>query len=273
MARSVRWAFNWLQWEPSEAEFTKAISLVQLEEKERIGRFVFKKDARASLAGRLMLRKFINEYGDIPYDCIKLSRDRNGRPFIDGNINLQFNVSHQGSYTVLAGEVGNVLLGIDVMKLEYTGGKELKDFFRIMNRNFSPSEWNAIKSGTDTEQTVKFCRHWCLKESYVKAIGVGITVDLAKISFKIKSELVGGRVVSDTELFIDEVKQDWLFEESLLDSEHCVAVALQDNNSAPKSQSVGFEYISFDKLVENSVPMYPADHEYCQKYFAKRERP
>ncbi|XP_046740379.1 L-aminoadipate-semialdehyde dehydrogenase-phosphopantetheinyl transferase [Diprion similis] len=278
MARSsVRWAFNWLQWDPSETEFLKAISCIQTEEKERIGRFVFKKDARASLAGRLLMRKFVNEYGNIPYNDVLFSRDKSGRPFVNGDIkNLNFNVSHQGSYTVFAGEVRNLLLGVDVMKLEYTGGKKLAEFFRIMNRNFSPLEWDSIRAGnskSEIDQVSMFCRHWSLKESYVKAIGVGIAMDLSRISFKINSPLVAGPLVTDTELYLDGMKQNWLFEESLLDSDHCVSVALQENKSAPESLGLKFETMNFKNLMENSVSLHSLDLEYCKRYFSKPEQP
>jgi phosphopantetheinyl transferase len=53
---------------------------------------------------------------------------------------ILFNVSHQGDLAVLAGVTGCLpghLLGVDVMKFEYCGGKTLSEFFRIMARNFS----------------------------------------------------------------------------------------------------------------------------------------
>ncbi|XP_020711561.2 L-aminoadipate-semialdehyde dehydrogenase-phosphopantetheinyl transferase [Athalia rosae] len=277
MAKSgVRWAFNWHQWNPSEAEFARSISCIQVEEKERIGRFVFKKDARASLVGRLLIRKFLNEYGGIPYDKIELSRDEKGRPNLKGgNKSLNFNVSHQGNYTVFAGEVrNNLLLGVDVMKLEYSGGKNLSEYFRIMSKIFSPSEWVTIRgneSMSESDKVAMFCRHWSLKESYTKAVGEGITIDLSRIVFKVNSDLVAGSLIKDTELYVDGIKQSWLFEESLIDSNHCVAVALQENKCAPKSDNIKFEEINYEKLMENSVSLHSVDIEYCKEYFSKSE--
>ena len=100
-----------------------------------------------------------------------------------------------------------------------------------MTRYFSPFEWEAIRGTHTTSDKFRlsmFCRHWCLKESYVKATGTGIVVDLQKISFKIKtSDLRIDAVVTDTELYINGTHlEDWNFEESLLDENHCVTVAL-----------------------------------------------
>lgn len=276
MFQSIRWAFNWKEWNPNEKDFAYAISCIQLEEKERLGRFVFRKDVRASLVGRLMLRKFVNEYGCIPYNNILFTRDIYNKPVLRNlSTNFSFNVSHHGDYTVLAGETRNVKLGIDVMKLEYTGGKQLSEFFRIMSRNFSSFEWNEINDSAlnDLERISMFCRHWALKESYLKAIGKGIVTEFGGIDFKTKSILVKDSITTDTILYINGVKQQWLFEETLLNSQHCIAVALQENGSAPQSQNNLFKTINSDELLVNSVPLFPQDFEYAQKYLKKEEHP
>ncbi|XP_033339317.1 L-aminoadipate-semialdehyde dehydrogenase-phosphopantetheinyl transferase [Megalopta genalis] len=275
MFQSIRWAFKWMEWNPSEKEFAYAISCIQLEEKERLGRFVFRKDVRASLAGRLLMRKFVNECGNIPYNEIVFARDEHNRPILSGaSTNLNFNVSHQGDYTILVGETRNVKLGADVMKLEYTGSRKLSEFFRIMNTNFTSSEWSEIKSSmNDSEQIEMFCRHWALKESYVKAIGIGISIDLRTLDFKTNSRLKCNCITTDTTLNINGIKQEWLFEETLLDSKHCVAVTLQENKKAPRSRNTLFETISSDKLLGNTIPLFSEDVKYMKKYFEKEERP
>lgn len=274
---SIRWAFNWANWHPTEKDLLKVVSCLQIEEKERIGKFVFRKDFKASVIGRLMMRKFINEYTDIPYNEIIFTRDENNKPMLENAPkSIAFNISHQGSFTVFAGEIRNVKLGVDVMKLEYTGGKRLSEFFRLMDRNFSPAEWAEIRGGTGTpesEQTAMFCRYWALKESYVKALGVGILIDLRNIEFRTSSRLRENELVTDTSLYINSVTQNWLFEESLLDSGHCVAVAVQGIDSVNSSKNALFEKISIGKLMENVVSLIPQDPEYCRQYFAKSERP
>jgi len=276
MSSAIRWAFNWKEWNPSEREFEYAISCVQNDEKTRLGKFVFRKDVRASLAGRLLMRKFVNEYTGLPYDKIVFIRDENNKPILKNNSTVvSFNVSHQGSYTVLAGEIRDIRLGVDVMALEYTGGKSISEFFRIMNRNFSSAEWEEIRGSalekSETEQISMFCRHWALKESYVKALGMGIVVDLRSIDFRTNSDLSEDSIATDTVLYIDGIKQNWLFEETLLDSQHCVAVALHDNSL--QLHNTMFEIINFDKLIAHAVPLFPLDPQYTTQYFAKSETP
>lgn len=46
---SVRWAFRCGSWAPSRSDWLFAARCVQREEKERIGQFVFAKDAKSAL--------------------------------------------------------------------------------------------------------------------------------------------------------------------------------------------------------------------------------
>ena len=277
--RSIRWAYNFSVWHPTDSQMQLAISCIQEEEKMRIGRFVFRKDAKASLIGRLLMRKYVSENSGLPYDKVRFGRDDKGKPYLFGNEPLpalNFNVSHQGKFTVLAGELGrNMKIGIDIMKLEYSGGKSLSEFFRVMNRHFSPLEWSIIRgtnNTTDDEKITMFCRHWCLKESYVKAIGTGITVDLQRISFRVNTlHLEIGQVVTDTELYVNGVHmKDWNFEESLIDKEHCVAVALAEKNMAESSP---FHCLDFNELMKNCKPILLPDPVYSQNFFKKQETP
>lgn len=275
MSSAIRWAFNWKEWNPSEREFEHAVSCIQSDEKERLQRFVFRKDVRASLVGRLLMRKFVNEYASLPYDKITFVRDEHNRPILKDNSIVSFNVSHHGSYTVLAGEIRNVKIGVDVMTLDYNEGKSIPDFFRLMNKHFSAAEWDEIKglNKSETEQMLMFYRHWALKESYVKALSVGVFVDLGSIDFRTNSKLSEDSVTTDTVLHINGIKQDWLFEESLLDSRHCVAVALQRTDNSLRLRNTLFETINYDKLMAHAVPLFSIDPQYAIQYFAKYEQP
>lgn len=268
--KSVRWMFNIRSWIPTKDEILLATSCVQREEKERLSKFVFKEDFKSSLIGRLLMRKFVNDFTNLPYDKIKFYRDDKGKPLLDSkNANLNFNISHQGDYVVLAGELDYLVMGVDVMQTDYAKSKSLNEFFRIMNRQFSDIEWITIKScKSENEQISMFCRHWALKESYVKAIGVGITVNLQDISFRINTKnLRVDAVVNDTKLYLKNQVQDWTFEETLLNNDHCAAVALQGDNKRNNPRL--FEEISFATLLNKAVSLLEADELYADSFFKK----
>ncbi|XP_060602671.1 L-aminoadipate-semialdehyde dehydrogenase-phosphopantetheinyl transferase-like [Ruditapes philippinarum] len=274
---STRWAFNTRQWEPTVSDWVKASQCIQSEEKERIGKFVFKKDAKSSMIGRLMLRKMLHRRTKIPYADIKLGRTEKGKPYLMNNTpegceKLSFNVSHHGDYVVLAAETFTDV-GIDVMKLETpVGANSISDFFHTMRRQFTQDEWVYIKSGkTEQDQLGNFYRLWCLKESYVKALGVGIGFEVKRLNFLIKSDLPSvGQTIDTTQLEVDgQFTIHWTFEETLLDN-HCIAVAETSSNPV---KNPFFEVLTFNQLLEDSNPLSDPDQKYGEEFIKKPERP
>lgn len=283
----ARWAFDFRSWKPSLQDLKIAISLIQPEEKQRLSRFVFQEDFKASLCGRLLMRNFVRHAISIDNHQFKLGRDAREKPYlmqIDGAANwdnkvIDFNASHQGSFACLAGYVNNktesnasMKLGVDVMKIECSGGKPLDEFFRLMTRNFSDDEWKHIKAfETNIERLEAFMRNWCLKESYVKNIGTGITEDLRKLNFVIATPyLRADAVITDTKLKVDgQLLSDFKFEESLIGNEHCVAVSLRNQPTDEPHQPFAFTIIKFEELISNATPLTEPDEKYCVEILGK----
>lgn len=68
----------------------------------------------------------------------------------------------------------------------------------------------------------------CLKESYVKALGVGIGFSLQRLSFHVTdTQLYKEKFTRSTLLYVDGcLLTNWEFEETMLDDNHCVAVSM-----------------------------------------------
>lgn len=285
-AGHARWAFDFKNWKPTLQELMTAVSLIQPEEKERIAKFVFQEDFKGSLIGRLLMRYFVRCALRIDNDKFKLGRDERNKPYlntIDGMSNqndkaIDFNVSHQGSYACLAGCIGNetadeqLCIGVDVMKIEYSGGKTLQEFFRLMTRNFSNNEWTFIRSfNSEQKQLQAFMRNWCLKESYVKNVGVGITINLQKLDFHIKTREINSLdVITDTMLEMNgELQNNFNFEESLIDDDHCVAVSIKNQKMSKNYVPFKFEFIKFEELIKDATPISALDENYCVEILKK----
>ena len=298
----ARWFFRTSDWDPSKDQLIKSLSLIQEEERQRVFQFVFKKDLKPALIGRLLIRKYINSItgGRIKNSQLVMGRTEKGKPIIVEPLNFMdfvsigtqncipkasfgFNVSHQGSYCVLAGDAYSKV-GCDMMRIEYR--EDINRFFNLMTKQFSPTEWKFIKSnstnGTNEsrDQLGRFMRLWCLKESYVKAEGFGITVDLQKISFDCNTRDVSmDTVVTDTVLLVDGHKiEDYAFEESLIDSQHSVAVSVNCQDQKNGNHIVKpFEEVTFDQLVNGLDDLQDSksiDHnKYWNEFSCKDERP
>ncbi|XP_039600124.1 L-aminoadipate-semialdehyde dehydrogenase-phosphopantetheinyl transferase isoform X2 [Polypterus senegalus] len=324
---SVRWAFRCGSWSPSCSEWLLAARCVQREEKDRIGQFVFAKDSKSAMAGRLLIRKLITEKMNIPWNEIHLERTPKGKPVLAKPVlhnisqKYNFNISHQGDYVVLAAEPG-FQVGVDVMKtsrpvlhwkpvllqklvkkltecvnltktviwlcsissLARQGSTTTVDFFKIMKRQFTDHEWKVIKSaGSELKQLDMFYRHWTLKESFIKAIGTGVSFNLQRIEFHLSTKQMNvEEVKKDTKLLLDGEQEDnWVFEECMLDSNHHVAVALgmqdkvnQESCSAFSDPNPArFITLNFNDLVTSAIPLTEEDYEYWEHFQKKSESP
>lgn len=285
---SVRWAFRCGSWTPSRSDWLFAARCIQQEEKDRIGQFVFAKDAKSALTGRLLLRKFVCEKMGIPWSEIRLERSPRGKPYLaaplqvgsDSDQSWSFNLSHQGDFAVLAAELG-MQVGVDVMKTTMPGSSSVPEFFRIMTRQFTEYEWSIIQSaGSEHQQLAAFYRHWALKESFIKAMGTGLGFNLQKVEFHLSPEpLTQGRALRRTRMHLDEEQEeDWIFEESLLDADHHIAVALGPTDkpwSAPQSPlpPTTFTLLSFSELIASASPLTEEDPSYWESFRMKAEAP
>ncbi len=275
--RSVRWIFDCGKWYPTRQEWITASTSVQSEEKERIGRFFFKRDAKNSMCGRLLMRKFLTVHSRLRWKDIEILRGEHGKPYFankDETPSLNFNISHQGNYAVLAGEVGDVAVGVDVMTVDYKTGNSLLEFLRLMQKQFSEDEWKIMEkcNYSDRETCRTFYRLWCLKESYLKATGSGLTESLRDISFNIKDEIVEeDKFITSTEVMVGgELQTNWCFHEILIDPDTFAAVAL-----SPKCEPLtnGFEHLTFEELVNEAEEITSFDEEYCDNFFKKPNLP
>ncbi|XP_041797230.1 L-aminoadipate-semialdehyde dehydrogenase-phosphopantetheinyl transferase [Chelmon rostratus] len=289
---SVRWAFRCGSWTPSRSDWLFAARCVQREEKDRIGQFVFAQDAKSAMAGRLLLRRFVCERMGIPWSEIRLERSPRGKPYLAAPLKVSsdadpepawsFNLSHQGDYAVLAAEQG-LQVGVDIMKTTMPGSSSVPEFFRIMTRQFTAHEWSVIQSaGSEHRQLAAFYRHWALKESFIKAIGTGLGFNLQRVEFHLSSEpLAQGRALRQTKMHLDEEEEeDWMFEETLLDADHHVAVALgpaDKPDSAPLRPSLPppttFTLLSFTDLIASASPLTEEDPAYWDSFAMKAEAP
>ena len=153
-------------------------------------------------------------------DAWRFSVGAHGRPAIEGPAGapaLHFNLSHTRGLVACA--VGREpLLGVDVEAIDRTAAST-----RIAERFFAPSEVDALRRLPPEEQRERFFRFWTLKESYIKATGLGLSVPLDQFWFALTpSEPVaiefGARITDDG--------SRWRFAERQPTPRHRLAVAV-----------------------------------------------
>lgn len=309
MKKLLKLCFNTSVWKPTRQEWLQILTAIPKEERERIDKYMFKRDAKQTLIGHLLIRFCLKTLLNVEWNHIILSRTSNGRPYVKLKETFQsqlaatsnqkpskenmsqlldclvdFNVSHSGDYAIIGAGIISPApsshstssskqdlfrIGVDVMKVDVdrtkyqnqppapgappaastSGGaidettiyqRELASHARVMNTKFSEIEKNYIRNRyNDVERLTAFYRLWCLKESYVKAVGEGIGFDLKRVELLISSDLyldLNGRkhiVAGDTSVFVDSkpVKHSKFYEQYYTD------MFKNNNNSNSNSSS------------------------------------
>ena len=300
----VRWAFNFMAWQPDEEEWFLANSVLDEEERTRIGKFKrplntgalvgrFNPDAKASCAGRLLLLLMFENLFGISWKEVTFGRTKEGKPILlkvkgrdwnksgeeSGKKELKmkpnesheeeksyllekyprfnFNLSHHGDWVVLASEPHD-LIGLDVMKKEHPARTTITDFFFTMRECFTEKEWQKIKSPNKPEDQLSlFYIFWTLKESYIKAIGIGLGFQLQTAEFDFNQTRMTATLKVNG---IAQNKWDFFIEDGSFSADHVVSVALGTFEDAIESYKQSFSPIDPNNSSKTNTTAKPTQN-------------
>jgi len=100
-----------------------------------------------------------------------------GKPSLSDYPDVHYNLSHANGITVCL--ISGCECGADAEKVRPYRPK-------VMKRAFSESEAELVENAPESERDLLFFRIWTLKESYVKALGIGVSYPLKTAEFLIK---------------------------------------------------------------------------------------
>jgi 4'-phosphopantetheinyl transferase len=149
--------------------------LLSADEAERSRRFLVEHARRQFLVGRALLRTTLSRYADVAPEAWRFEMNRYGRPDIAEPAEwrgLIFNLSHTDGLVACA--VGrDCELGVDVENLDRT-----VDVMELAPSVFAPAEIASLERAPAETRRDLFFSYWTLKESYIKARGLGISLAL-----------------------------------------------------------------------------------------------
>lgn len=153
-----------------EAYWNHFLSQVSAERRGQASRFVHQADAYRSVLGEVLTRVTLSKLtGQRPGE-LSFTRNSYGKPSLSHPSDVQFNVSHSGDWIALISG-GPDALGVDVEKITPID-------MQIAERFFSPAESQFLAGEPAERQLETFYRLWTLKESYIKAVGMGLSMPL-----------------------------------------------------------------------------------------------
>lgn len=140
---------------------------------ETIGKYRRWQDRHASLFGKLLLKKGLEQFGERSDQLHTMQFTQYGRPYLP--LNIDFNISHSRNYVVCAFSYTGKI-GIDV---EYINDKiSIDDFTNVL----TPTEYSTLQQSS--QQAADFFEYWCKKESIIKADGRGFSAPVLGIALQ-----------------------------------------------------------------------------------------
>jgi len=204
------------------------LSLLSPSERDRYGRFRSTASRREFLVTRALARWALSKYATVKPEEIFFSIDAYGKPRVKHPPvahDLSFSIGHTSGICVFAVAPYLTDLGIDIERIDINC-----DYVKLAESVFSSAETAALSALHRDLRRIPFFASWTLKESYVKARGLGLAIPLDKVTFIVKPNR-DIYVTLDPELRDDP--RHWSF--ALLRIGKCYLIAVCMNKRSSKT--------------------------------------
>ena len=205
-------------------DFSKLLSC---DERNRMNRFYHVEDRVRFAVTRSLLRVMLSRAVAIEPRDWRFRLTAHGRPELDmpgaDVLPLRFNVSHTRGLLACAVTLYRDV-GVDV---EYINRHVMHD---LADRFFAPPEVADLRSMPTEVQPDRFFDYWTLKEAYIKARGLGLSIPLHHFSFVIRR---GSRPTIRFEPELTDDPAGWHFVQHDPSPTHRLALAVRIGERAP----------------------------------------
>ena len=196
-------------------------SIMSADEAEQQARYRFAAGRKEYLVTRALVRSVLSAYAPIlPRDWMFV-RNEHGRPEISGPPGaprFRFNLSNtRGLIVCLVARDREV--GVDVEDVHRPG-----ETVAVADRFFSPFESAMLNRQPLHRQRDRFFDYWTLKEAYIKARGMGLSIPLDHFSYHLENP--DAIRISFTPELRDDPER-WQFSLTTLGGRHRIATAIE----------------------------------------------
>jgi 4'-phosphopantetheinyl transferase len=139
-------------------------------EHARAARLARTKDRTRWMRARGALRALLGDYLECDPVTLTLITGRHGKPALDGQGELGFNLSHSGALAVYAFAQG-LAVGVDVEALDRNTHR---DHLALAERVFAPEVAKRMRTLAPSARRREFLREWVRHEAQLKCLGVGL---------------------------------------------------------------------------------------------------
>jgi len=201
------------------------LGLLSPDERVRHARFLNERARHEYLITRALCRTVLSRYADVAPTDWQFRVNPWGRPEIalPMTSHLRFNLSNTRGMVVCAVALEGDI-GVDVEAVDRGG-----DLLEIADRFMAAPESAAIRALPPDNQAHRFFVYWTLKEAYIKARGMGLSIPLDKFWFLLDSEAPASpaaRLVLAPEM--DDDASGWSFAQLQPTDRYLLAVARRE---------------------------------------------
>jgi 4'-phosphopantetheinyl transferase len=218
---------------PDDIDLTHE-NLLDATERSRADAFKFFKDRKLYVAAHIFLRKKLSRHGSFAPSAWRFNTNRYGKPAIanSNNEELYFNLSHTQNLIACAISYQREV-GIDVEKR-----RSLDDFKSLCHHVFSTPEVTDILSYDNIHaQEQRFFTYWTLKEAYIKARGMGLSIPLKLFTF---TEKKNGNWYLHCDPTLKDSGKNWQFFTDVI-NEHHLSIGLSVDSNMKASMTLTFQ--------------------------------
>ena len=168
-----------------------AFDLLDAEERARWARFRYDGPRRRFALCRAALRALLCERLGRPNERLRFEASEHGKPFalVDGEAQrVSFNVSHSGAHGLIA-LAAEGRLGVDVEERAPRRDMEL-----LVRSVLTPDEQARLAGLGERDKMYAFYDLWTMKEALLKALGTGLSVDMADFEAPLAARAGAGGV-------------------------------------------------------------------------------
>lgn len=213
---------------PDDVARERYYGLLTDAERSQQARFHFARDRHRYLLTRALVRTTLSQYCAVSPEDWRFNANPQGRPEICDEqqpaLPLRFNVSHTQGLIVLAIAAGRQI-GVDTENV-----RERAAPLDIAERFFAPAEVAALAALPPAERPDRFYHHWTLKESYIKARGLGLSIPLDRFHFDFLDD---ARIRLLTDAQLQDSPSRWRLRLLQVASDFMLALCVERVSAAP----------------------------------------
>ncbi len=191
-----------------------ALGLLSEQERAQHQRFIPPQKRHEYLATRVLVRTVLGRALGVAPQSLQFVNNAWGRPELLPLAPIHFNVSHTDGLVVCL-VAPNPEIGVDTERLVRG-----PDLLALAPHVFAPQELSDLNELPACEQAQRAVLLWTLKESYIKARGMGLTLALNGFAFRFDADQV--RLEVSPALGDDGAR--WHFQTQML-GQHCISTA------------------------------------------------